>query len=71
MFLELLKNREKKAFLELVNQIVRDSDQQKEIINSYCFEMRIDNIDFDKNKSSITKILSKIKNKKKSKNCVA
>jgi len=67
MFLELLKNREKKAFLELVNQIVRDSDQQKEIINSYCFEMRIDNIDFDKNKSSITKILSKIKNKKSQK----
>jgi galactose-1-phosphate uridylyltransferase len=45
MFLNRLENEEKVAFLELAHHIARSdddfSDQQKEIIATYCMEMQI------------------------------
>lgn len=71
MFLNRLKKEEKIAFLELAHYIARsDNDFSKleeNIINQYCMEMQIDNVNFDENIFDIDKTLSKISDKKSQK----
>lgn len=71
MFLNRLKKKEKVAFLELAHHIaISDNDfsgLQKAIIDGYCTEMQITNIDFDHNKFCLKTTLSKIKNGKSQK----
>jgi len=71
MFLNRLKEEEKKAFLELAHYVARCDgnfmDEQKKIIKQYCNEMQIEDIDFDEEKFDIYDTLSKIKNKRSQK----
>ena len=68
MFLNRLEKEEKIAFLELAHYVARsDNDfslSQKDIINNYCIEMQIENIEFNVNKFDIYNTLGKITNKK-------
>ena len=65
MFLNRLKKKEKKAFLELAHHVARsDSDFSKDeeiIIEKYCMEMQIDNIEFHEKKFDIYDTLSEFK----------
>lgn len=65
MFLNRLNEEEKVAFLELAHCIARCdsdfSDLQKEIINSYCIEMQIINIEYNYEKFNLELVLNKIK----------
>ncbi len=67
MFLRLLEEEEKVAFLQLAHYMARSdgdfSDKQKEIIETYCYEMGINDIDYDENSFSINVILDSIDNK--------
>ena len=60
MFLNRLEKEEKIAFLELAHYVARsDNDfslSQKDIINNYCIEMQIENIEFNVKKFDIKKI---------------
>jgi uncharacterized tellurite resistance protein B-like protein len=71
MFLNRLEKEEKIAFLELAHYIARsDNDFSKleeNIINEYCIEMQIYNVNFDENLFDIDKTLSKISDKKSQK----
>ncbi len=71
MFLNRLEKEEKIAFLELAHYVARsDNDfslSQKDIINNYCIEMQIENIEFNVNKFDIYNTLGKITNKKSQK----
>ena len=64
MFLNKLKEKEKVAFLELAYYVANSdndfSSKEEEVINSYCVEMQIDNIDFDKSKFNLDLTLSNI-----------
>lgn len=64
MFLNRLDNREKVAFLELAHHIARSdkdfSDLQKEIINGYCTEMQITDIEYNDKKFDLKTTLNKI-----------
>ena len=64
MFLNRLEKEEKIAFLELAHYVARsDNDfslSQKDIINNYCIEMQIENIEFNVNKFDIYNTLEKI-----------
>jgi tellurite resistance protein len=71
MFLNRLHTEEKKAFLELAHYVARSdgdfSDKEKVVIDTYCFEMQIDDIDFAEDNFEIENTLQKIKNKKSQK----
>lgn len=71
MFLNRLEKEEKIAFLELAHYVARsDNDfslSQKDIINNYCIEMQIENIDFDEKSFDIYNTLGKVTNKKSQK----
>lgn len=62
MFLNKLSNNEKNAFLRLAHYIARSdndfSGEQKNIISTYCLEMQIDDIDYDKESFDLEQILS-------------
>ena len=64
MFLNKLNEKEKVAFLELAYYVANSdndfSSKEEEVINSYCVEMQIDNIDFDKSKFNLDLTLSNI-----------
>lgn len=64
MFLNRLSGKEKVAFLELAYYIANSdndfSSKEEEVINSYCVEMQIDNIDFDKSNFDLDLTLSNI-----------
>lgn len=71
MFLNRLEKEEKIAFLELAHYVARSNNDfslsQKDIINNYCIEMQIENIEFNVNKFDIYNTLGKITNKKSQK----
>ncbi len=71
MFLNRLNDEEQVAFLELAHYLARSdndfSKSEENIINEYCMEMQIDNIDFDENTFDIDNTLSKIKDNKSQK----
>ena len=71
MFLNLLKNEEKIAFLKLAHYTARSnndfSQEQKIIIQSYCLEMQIENFDFNETEFDLIenlKIISDEQSKK-------
>jgi len=65
MFLNRLNNKEKIAFLDLAHHIARSdndfSDDQKSIIEKYCMEMQVDDIEFNEDQFDIYNTLSVIK----------
>ncbi|PWE23566.1 hypothetical protein DF188_02525 [Aliarcobacter skirrowii] len=65
MFLNRLEKEEKIAFLELAHYVARSdndfSDKEKNVINIYCTEMQISDVDFDKSSFNLGLTLSKIK----------
>jgi len=71
MFLNRLKKKEKKAFLELAHYIARVDDDFSEIeelyIKSYCKEMKIKDIKFNENDFSLVDILEVFKTQKSKK----
>lgn len=71
MFLNRLIDEEKLAFLELAHYIARSDNTfsltEKDIINNYCIEMQIENIDFDEKSFDIYNTLGKVTNKKSQK----
>ena len=71
MFLGLLEENEKKAFLKLAHYMARSdgdfSDKQREIIATYCFEMQIDDIDFDKIDFDVNSVVKEFKSTKSKK----
>ena len=64
MFLNRLDQKEKVAFLELAYYVANSdndfSSKEEDVINSYCVEMQIDNIDFDKSNFDLDLTLSNI-----------
>ena len=72
MFLNRLNDEEQVAFLELAHYLARSDNNfsvsEEDIINNYCVEMQIENIEFNVNKFDIYNTLGKIKNKKSQKN---
>ncbi|WP_281650581.1 hypothetical protein [Helicobacter bilis] len=69
MFLNLLEKDEKVAFLEIAHHIAWSnndfSDTQKAVIATYCLEMQIDDISYDKSceeSFSLANAFAKIKN---------
>ena len=67
MFLNLLEKDEKVAFLEIAHHLAWSnndfSDTQKAVIATYCLEMQIDDISYDKNcedSFSLAKTLAKV-----------
>ncbi|MEA1955895.1 MAG: TerB family tellurite resistance protein [Campylobacterota bacterium] len=67
MFLNKLKKKEKKAFLELAHHVARSdsnfSENEKGLIEKYCMEMQIENKKFDDEKFDIYETLGKFKSK--------
>ncbi|MGV6832645.1 MAG: tellurite resistance TerB family protein [bacterium] len=65
MFLNKLSDNEKNAFLELAHYIARSdnnfSDKQKAIIQTYCLEMQINDIDFNESTFDIKSVLKHFK----------
>jgi galactose-1-phosphate uridylyltransferase len=66
MFLNRLTIEEKVAFLELAHHVARSdndfSDDQKEIIATYCLEMQIEDIDYKEEDYNLDTTLSKFQN---------
>ena len=71
MFLNQLEADEKRAFLQLAHYIARSdseiSDSEKSIIEKYCLEMQIENIEFNEEEFDIYDILSTFKSNKSKK----
>jgi len=71
MFLNRLSSEEKVAFLELAHHVARSdkdfSEDQKNIISHYCYEMEIEDISYDEENFDIHKTLSVVTNPKKQK----
>jgi len=71
MFLGLLNQEEKVVFLQLAHHMARSdgdfSDKQKEIISTYCYEMGIEDIEYDENSFNLNSLLKTIKNKESQK----
>lgn len=65
MFLNRLSEEEKKAFLELAHHVARVDDnfhdQEQIIIDKYCMEMQMDDIEYDESSFDIENTLSIIK----------
>jgi len=68
MFLNRLTKEEKVAFLELAHHIARSdndfSESQKSIIDKYCMEMQIDDIEYNEDKFDIYDSLGKVKSQR-------
>lgn len=68
MFLQFLTKEEKEAFLQLAHFIARADDdfskKEQDIIKTYCTEMQIQDIEFDKDSFELNKILNLVKSKK-------
>lgn len=68
MFLNRLNREEKIAFLELAHHIARSdndfSETQKSIIDKYCMEMQIEDIDYDDEKFDIYDALAVIEDRR-------
>jgi tellurite resistance protein len=68
MFLNRLNKKEKEAFLELAHYVERSdgdfSNDQKHIIEKYCMEMQINDIEFDVEQFDIYDTLDKIQDSK-------
>ncbi|RDU73385.1 hypothetical protein CQA66_01595 [Helicobacter aurati] len=69
MFLNLLNQEEKNIFLEFAHHIAWSnndfSDAQKRIIATYCLEMQVEDIKYDRNNEdnfNITQTLAKVTN---------
>jgi len=64
MFLNRLKKEEKVSFLELAHYIARSdnnfSEEERVVINLYCMEMQIDDINYDESSFSLENTLKKI-----------
>ena len=71
MFLMMLSDEERVAFLKLAHHIARSdgdfSDKQKEIISTYCFEMQIDDIDYNVDEFNLDNCLDSFLSKKSKK----
>ena len=71
MFLNRLNQEEKVAFLELAHHIARSdgdfADEEKAIIQTYCFEMQIDDIEYNEANFDIKQILDKFQDKSRQK----
>ena len=67
MFLNMLQKKDKENFLKLAHYMARsDSDfssEQKEIIATYCYEMQIDDIDFDSLDFNLEETLKEVTDK--------
>lgn len=67
MFLNMLQEKDKANFLKLAHYMARsDSDfsnEQKEIIATYCYEMQIDDIDFDSLDFNLEETLKEVTDK--------
>jgi tellurite resistance protein len=67
MFLNRLNKEEKVAFLELAHYVARiDGDfaeEERTIIQTYCFEMQIDDIEYDENTFNLENLLEIFQNK--------
>jgi len=68
MFLNRLNSEEKIAFLELAHHIARSdndfSETQKSIIEKYCLEMQINDIEYSEDTFDIYATLGKIKDRR-------
>jgi len=68
MFLNRLKKKEKVAFLELAHHIARSDDDfsvvEKNIIQTYCFEMQIKDIKYNEKNFDLEKTLATFKHSK-------
>jgi len=66
MFLNRLEEKEKELFLQLAHYMARVDDnlmdEQKELIEQYCLEMNIDDIDFNEKQFNLEETLNKITN---------
>ena len=71
MFLNRLSEEEKKSFLQLAHYIARSdgnfTKEEKIIIDQYCIEMQIENIDFNEVRFDIYDVLGKFKSDKSKK----
>lgn len=71
MFLNRLNPEEKVAFLELAHHIARSdndfSEMQNEIIEKYCQEMQVDDIEYNENSFDIHESLSVVEDKQSQK----
>ena len=71
MFLNILNNQEKEIFLELAHHIARSdndfSNEQKSIIETYCIEMTIEDIEYNKDLFNLETLLAKVKEKESQK----
>jgi len=67
MFLNRLGKKEKIAFLELAHHIARSdnnfSEEEKTIIDTYCFEMQLEDIIYNKESFSLEENLAVFENK--------
>jgi tellurite resistance protein len=65
MFLNKLEDNEKVAFLTLAHHIARSdgdfSENEQNVIATYCMEMQIEDINYNEDSFNLTKILSEIK----------
>lgn len=68
MFLNRLDHDSKVAFLKLAHYVANSNDDflnsKKELIEAYCLEMNIENIDFKKDNFNIKEILDSVTDKK-------
>jgi len=71
MFLNRLEENEKVAFLNLAHHIARSdgdfSEDEREIIDVYCMEMQIEDIDYNESRFSLSDTLDTIKSKENQK----
>jgi len=67
MFLNRLNSKEKVSFLELAHHVARsDGDftkDEKSIVESYCFEMQIEDIEYNEENFKLSKVLAVFENK--------
>jgi len=67
MFLNMLQKKDKENFLKLAHYMARSdsnfSNEQKEIIATYCYEMQIDDIDFDSLDFNLEETLKEVTDK--------
>ncbi len=71
MFLNRLKEKEKVAFLQLAHHIAKSdgdfAEEEEEIIEKYCMEMQIENIDYNEDNFDIYDVLDVFKSEKSKK----
>lgn len=71
MFLSKLDNNEKESFLMLAHNIARSdgdfSENEQNMIDTYCMEMQISGVNYDKNNFSLELILDTFKSQENQK----